>query len=213
MTLSFFSLDALKAFASETEVNCMYRANLCNTALDGARAKVLEVAGFSEIVPCYEVSECDGRYYLEGCNWVLRIIPTGEIFRVFEKSRGKFRLYMYEHYHGRDRGFEFKQVEPNLIGKATEKKLTAWIDFLHMERTARVDYANGAMARNRSFADKFRAKFPDAVFHTCADGWTDSFSFYWERFYIKYTARDNGTFCRTFDICYNALPTDEQILG
>lgn len=213
MTLSFFSLDALKAFATENEVRCMYRAELIDAAKKSKMVAALEVAGFSEIVPAYEVDVCDGCYYLEGCSWVLRIIPTGEIFRVFEKLRGKFRLYMYERCYVRSRGFEFKQQEPNLIGKATEKKLTAWIDYLHMERTALVNYANSAMAANRSFADRFRAKFPDAVFRTCGDGWTDSFSFYWERFYIKYTANDRGTFSRQFEVCHSALPTDEEILG
>lgn len=212
MTLSFFSLDTLQAFAAENNVNCMYRTNHLYDA-EKVKRSVLEVAGFSEIIPCYEVDLCDDCYYLESCTWVLRIVPSGEIFRIFEKSHGKFRLYMYERICCRDRGFTFDMAEPNLIGKATEKKLSAWIDYLHAERTARLDYANGAMARNRAFAARVLAKFPDARTAVCGDGWTESMSFDWERFSVKYTANENGAFYRNFQINYLALPADEEMLA
>ena len=152
--------------------------------------------------------------YIESAYWVLRIIPTGEIFRPWEKTRGMFCLFMHQPLRtNRDRDFRFDMEKPNLIGKATKKKLSAWIDYLHMERTARLDYVNGALCRNRCFVERFRAKFPEGTFRTDPDGWTSEFVFNWERFRVKYTAHENGKFSRHFDLRYDALPTDCEILG
>ena len=216
--LYFFSLESLQQFAKENEIYNQHHIRLPFIYSRGGDLSVLNVAGFSEVVPCYEVRLMDdnsGRYYIESDYYVLRIIPTGEIFRMREVSRGRFRLYMFERpsYIWRDRDFRYDGKEPNCIGKATEKKLTAWIDYLHLERTALTNYVNGNMCRNKTFADKVRAKFPTARFETAPDGWTSEILFEWSHFYVKFTARENGTFVRDMQIKYGALPSVEDMLA
>lgn len=217
-SLQFFSLEALQEFARDNKIFNDHYIRPCDEREHG-RLSVLEVAGYSEIVPYYEVRPMnDERYsdtwYIERSYWVLRIITTGEIFRPWEKTRGKFRLFMHEPLRtNRDSGFRFELEEPNYIGKATDKKLSAWIDYLHQERAARVNYVDEALRSNRCFADKFRAKFPNGTFRTDSEGWTSEFMFDWERFRVRYTAHEDGNFSRHFDLRYNALPTDGEILG
>jgi len=215
--LYFFGLESIKRFAEENEIYNPHYIRALDLG-ETARASVLNVPEFSEIVPCYEVrllDDSDSVYYVEAKYIVLRIIPTGEVFRIREVSRGKFRLYLFErpNIHWRDRYFRFDMQEPNLIGKATEKKISAWIDFLHLERTALVNYVNANMCRNVTFAERVRAKYPDAKFVTAPDGWTGEICFDWERFRVKYTAHENGEFSRQLDIRHLALPSNEEILG
>lgn len=208
----------MQEFARENKILNEHFIRPCD-ARERERLTALEVAGFSEAVPFYEVRPMDDdRYpdtmYIEREHWVLRIIPTGEIFRPWEKTRGKFRLFMHEPLRtniGRD--FLFTMEEPNLIGKATEKKLSAWIDYLHMERTACLEYVNCSLCRNRCFVERFRERFPEGTFRTDSEGWTSEFSFNWDRFRVRYTAHDNGKFSRHLDLRLDALPTDDEILG
>lgn len=215
--LYFFSLESVQRFAEENEIYNPHYLRALDLG-ETSRASVLNVPNFSEVVPCYEVrllDDSDSVYYVESRRIVLRIIPTREIFHIREVSRGKFRLYMFErpNIHWRSQYFRFDMQEPNLIGKATEKKISAWIDFLHLERTALMNYVNANMCRNVTFAERVRAKYPNAKFVTASDGWTSEISFDWERFRVKYTACENGEFTRQMDIRFLALPSNEEILG
>ena len=208
-TLSFFSLSSLQNFANENPVERMDRTEQARFHI---KPTALEVAGFSEVITAYDVEECDGKYYVQGAYNVLRIIPTGEVLR-YREERGKYRFWLFDYFLGRDKGFTFDMAQPNLVGKATEKKLTAWLDYLHMERTARTDYSNRVRCANKSFTDKVLAKFPTARVGREYDGWVSYIGFDWERFRVVYSACYNGTFCREFSVNPLALPTDEQILG
>lgn len=218
--LHFFSLESLQQFASENKIfNTHFVAPLCE--YDRQKYSVLEVEDFSELAPFYEVRPMDDEryadtYYVESHYWVLRIIPTGEVFRIIEPARGKFSLCMFDRTRlGRDTYFRFDEVErPNYIGKATQKKLSAWIDYLHLEHTARCNYVNSALCRNIAFVDRFKAKtFDFARYYTGADGWTSEFIIEWDRFTIKYTAHENGYFSRQVSLKYLCTPTDEEILA
>lgn len=216
---TFFSLESLQAFAQDHKFFNDHYIRPCDER-EYQRYSALEVPGFSEVIPFYDVRLMDdqeryaGVYYVEHSYWVLRIIHTGEVFRIWEKSRGKFRLFMHESVMScRDRDFCFDMQEPNLIGKATEKKLSAWVDYLHMERTALMNYLNGALCRNRTFVAKFREKFPAGTFRTDSEGWTSEFIIEWDRFRVKYSASESGKFSRHFDLRYDCLPTDDEIIG
>lgn len=213
----FFSLESLQQFASEHTIRNQHIIRPLDK-YEYERRAVLNVAGFSEVIPMYEIIPTElgkDEYVLEHMMWILRIIPTGELFRISEISRGKFRLFMFEYapIHWRDRDFHFDMQEPNLIGKATEKKISAWIDFLHLERTARANYVNANMCRNRAFAERVRAKYPSARFDTAPDGWTSEIRFDWDRFHVHYTAGENGNFYRHIDLRPSGIPTDEEILN
>ena len=216
--LYFFSLESLQQFAAENVIYNERFIRLPHICGKGGNHSVLEVTDFSEVVPCYEVRKMDdgsNRWYIDADYYVLRIIPTGELFRFSEVSRGKFRLHMFERpaISWRDRDFHFGKKEPNLISKATEKKLSDWIDYLHLERTALMDYVNGNMCRNKTFTERVREKFPFAHFETAGDGWTSEIRFEWSHFYITFTACKNGTFVRNMQIKYGSLPSVEDMLA
>lgn len=215
--LYFFSLESIQSFASENKIHNPHYIALPDS-YDRQRYSALEVAGFSEVIPCYEVYKSDDSrlldtYVVESRTWVLRIIPTGEILRIWEKSRGKFRFFLFDRFPtSRDRGFSFTEVEePNLIGKATDKKISAWVDYLHLERTALVNCVNSRVALNKAFTERVRAKFPDAVVRVDWDGWTTSIRFEWDKFRFEYTAMENGRFSRRVDVIYSAIPSDEEL--
>lgn len=184
----------------------------------------LEVEGFSRIVPCFVVSQnydnfqkkyLDEYYHSASC-WVLEIIPTGELFTFYEKVRNskRFGLNLFERFNSnRCRYFSFDREIPNYVGKATEKKLQEWIDYLHEKREAMTRYVENAMALNRSKVDAFKAKYPDGWFDTNADGWTSEFRIDFERLRIKYTAHEDGQFSRNAEVIYNRMPTEEELLA
>lgn len=216
-TLYFFSLESLQQFASENVIKNSHLIKL-PTSYIRVSLDVLSVVGFSEVVPCYEVRLSDdnsGAYWIDSSYFVLHIITSNEFLRFHEVSRGKFRFYLFERpsYLWRDTNFRFDMPEPNLIGKATEKKLQSWIDFLHMERTALINYVNGNMYRNKNFTERVRAKFPEAIFDTAPDGWTSLIRFEWLNFYVTLTAHENGSFSRDLYIRYSAVPDISAMLS
>ena len=184
----------------------------------------LEVEGFSRIVPCFVVRQNYDHfqkkyldeYYFDNSYWVLEIIPTGELFTFNERVRRskRFALHMHDRLRSdRCRFFTFSKEAPNAIGKATEKKLQEWIDFLHEERAAKQSYIDTAMKKNRDTADAFKAKYPDGYFDTLSDGWTSEFRIEFERLRIKYTAHEDGQFSRNAEVIYNRMPTEEELLS
>ena len=107
----------------------------------------------------------------------------------------------------------FEREIPNYVGKATEKKLQEWIDYLHEKREAMTRYVENAMALNRSKVEAFKQKYPDGWFNTGDDGWTSEFRIEFERLRIKYTAHENGQFSRNAEVIYNRMPTEEELLA
>ena len=216
-TLYFFSLDAVKAFAEENTLRNEFTLRPMDN-YEHHKRLVLEVADFSEVLPCYEVEPSvdeQGIYYLSARYFVLRIIPTGELFRMTEYKPNKWRLHLFEYAPAlRDNGFTFEMEMPNYIGKATEKKLTAWIDWLHLERTARVNWSNSVKARNSAFAERVRKAHPNARFYTSKqDGWCGEIHLDWDRFHVHYESLDDGSFHKRVDLRYQCIPTDDEILG
>ena len=218
----FTSIEDVRAFASEVKFNNPDSIRM--PWMDKSKYVGLEVEGFSRIVPCFEVRQnwdhfqekYLDEYYYDNSYWVLEIIPTGELFTFYEKMRNskRFGLSMHERFYSdRCKYFSFDKEIPNYVGKATEKKLQEWIDYLHEKREAMTRYVENATALNRSKVEAFKAKYPDGYFNTLSDGWTSDFLIEFERLRIKYTAHENGQFSRNAEVIFNRMPTEEELLS
>lgn len=218
----FTSIEDVRAFASGVKFNNPDSIRM--PWMDKSKYVGLEVDGFSRIVPCFVVrqnwdhfrKEYLDEYYYDNSYWILEIIPTGELFTFYEKMRNskRFGLSMHERFpFDRCKYFFFDREIPNYVGKATEKKLQEWIDYLHEKREAMTRYVENAMALNRSKVEAFKQKYPDGWFNTGDDGWTSEFRIEFERLRIKYTAHENGQFSRNAEVIYNRMPTEEELLA
>ena len=218
----FTSIEDVRAFASEVKFNNPDSIRM--PWMDKSKYVGLEVEGFSRIVPCFEVRQnwdhfqekYLDEYYYDNSYWVLEIIPTGELFTFYEKMRNskRFGLSMHERFYSdRCKYFSFDKEIPTYVGKATEKKLQEWIDYLHEKREAMTRYVENATALNRSKVEAFKAKYPDGYFNTLSDGWTSDFLIEFERLRIKYTAHENGQFSRNAEVIFNRMPTEEELLS
>lgn len=178
------------------------------------------IEGYSKVVQFFKFERYFDDYtkkmsnwYFESCGCGIKILATGEIFRPFEVKHNKFALHLFKHEilnHAQD--FRYEEPEPNLIGVPTIKKIDAWISYIHMKETARIDYNNYAILRNKTFADKFKAKYPNANYRTMADGWVSSFVIEYGAFYFKYTSGADGRFYREVSLIHKNVPTDEELL-
>ena len=218
----FTSIEDVRAFASEVKFNNPDSIRM--PWMDKSKYVGLEVEGFSRIVPCFEVRQNWNHfqekyldeYYYDNSYWVLEIIPTGELFTFYEKmcNSKRFGLSMHKRFDcDRCKYFSFDREIPNYVGKATEKKLQEWINYLHEKREAMTRYVDNAMALNRSKVEAFKAKYPDGYFNTLSDGWTSEFRIEFERLRIKYTAHENGQFSRNAEVIFNRMPTEEELLA
>lgn len=174
--------------------------------------KVVQVYRFKKYIDGAS-GELSQYYFTSDCHAILMLV-TGEILRPFERKRNKFALYPLEQQmlnHVQD--FNYEEPEPNLIGVPTIKKIDAWISYIHMKETARINYNNAAILRNKTFADKFKAKYPNVNYRTLSDGWVSSFTIEYGAFYFKYTSGTNGQFYREVSIIYKNVPTDEELLA
>lgn len=218
----FTSMEDVQAFAQSVKFN--NPGSIRMPWMDKSKYVGLEVEGFSRIVPCFEVRQTYDHfqekyldeYYYDASYWLLEIIPTGELFTFYEKVRNskRFGLSMHKRFDcDRCKYFSFEREIPNYVGKATEKKLQEWIDYLHEKREAMMRYVDNAMALNRSKVEAFKAKYPDGYFNTLSDGWTSEFRIEFERLRIKYTAHENGQFSRNAEVIFNRMPTEEELLS
>ena len=218
----FTSMEDVQAFAQTVKFNNIDRVRMPWTPKSDYAG--LEVEGFSRIVPCFAVRQVYDsfqrkyldEYYYDNSYWVLEIISTGELFTFHERVRRskRFALHMHDRLSSdRCRYFTFSKEAPNAIGKATEKKLQEWIDFLHEERAAKQSYIDTAMKKNRETVDAFKAKYPEGYFRTGDDGWTDEFVIRFERLRIKFVACEEGGFTRNIDVPYDCYPTTEELLS
>ena len=218
----FTSMEDVQAFAQT--VNFTNLSSVRMPWMPKSDFAGLEVEGFSRIVPCFVVRQNYDHfqqkfldeYYYDASYWVLEIIPTGELFTFYEGVRRskRFKLCMHNRLHSDKCGyFRFEREQPNAIGKATEKKLKEWIDFLHEERDAKTRYLNEAMQENVKVVNAFKAKYPTGDFRTDKDGWTSEFTIRFERLRIKFTAHDDGGFSRSIDVPYDCYPTTAELLS
>ena len=218
----FTSMEDVQAFAQSVKFNNPNSIRL--PWMSKSDFAGLEVEGFSRIVPCFVVRQSYDHfqkayldeYYYDASYWLLEIIPTGELFSFYERVRRskRFALQMHDRPSSdRCRYFTFSKEAPNAIGKATEKKLQEWIDFLHEERAAKQSYIDTAMKKNRETVEAFKVKYPEGYFRTGDDGWTSEFTIRFERLRIKFIACEDGGFTRNVDVPYDCYPTTEELLS
>ena len=218
----FTSMEDVQAFAQTVKFNNIDSVRM--PWMPKSDFVGLEVEGFSRIVPCFVIRQNYDHfqkmyldeYYYDASYWVLEIISTGELFTFHERVRRSKRFELQIHNglrSDRCRYYKSDKECPNAVGKATEKKLREWIDYLHEERDAKQAYLDNALAKNRSTVDAFRAKFPDGRYVTQADGWTTSFTIRFERLRIEFSAFEDGDFSRKIDVPYECYPTTEELLS
>lgn len=218
----FTSMEDVQAFAQSVKFNNPNSIRM--PWMPKSDFAGLEVEGFSRIVPCFVVRQTYDHfqkayldeYYYDASYWVLEIISTGELFTFHERVRRskRFALSMHDRLNSdRCRYFTPSKEAPYAIGKATEKKLQEWIDYLHECRAEKELYISGAMEMNRRTVEAFKEKYPEGVFRTLADGWTSEFTIRFERLRIKFTAHENGDFSRNIDVPYECYPTTEELLS
>lgn len=191
------------------------------------QVSVLEVPGFAEIVEQFEFRHYDmsterswGRdepdYWAleDGSEYVLRIIPTGEILRFWcpDNSGKRFALELRDRQMGPCRDFKFTEEQPQYIGKATEKKIQAWIDYQHRKREAETNYMAEARVRNAQLRATILKRFPNARLSEHG-GWL--VECWYSEGVLDYhvTACEDGGFTRDYKVNYNMVPSVKDQLG
>ena len=216
----FFDLESATEFAKAN--NTYNLPQICGWEENGKeKLQMFNIEGYSHVVRAfcfaefYDASTNKPYWSYEGYSFVIQIIETGQclVARDIRNSSGKYHLFLLNpQYHERDGGFKFDEQEPNHIGKANQKKLQQWVDYLNRKEIARLEFANTALQANIDFASKFKAKYPMGRYNTKADGWTSEFTIEVDVFRFKYTAYDDGRFGRDVDFIYSKLPSNEDLL-
>lgn len=189
--------------------------------------ETLAVPGFSEIVEqfgfeLYDYSE-ERSYGItrEDCwvlgddtSYVLRIIPTVEILRIWapDNSGKRFGLSLQQRQLGACRDFTFSEERPQYIGKATEKKIQAWLDYLHREREAETNYMAEARVKNAQLRAAILKRFPNAQLRE-DNGWL--VEAWYKEGVLDYhvTATEAGGFTRSYRVDSNKVPSAKDQLG
>lgn len=186
----------------------------------------LVVPGFSEIVERFEFRHADnseerarGRnesdyWYVEGSSYAVRIIPTGEILRYWcpENSAKRFALELEDRQIGPCQDFKFQDEQPPYIGKATEKKIQAWIDYQHRKREAETNYMAEARVKNAQLRAAVLKRFPNAKLRE-HDGWLSECWYSEGVLNYHVTACEDGGFTRSYTVDYNKVPSAKNQLG
>lgn len=187
----------------------------------------LVVPGFTEVVEVFEFVFYDnseerkcGRddkdyWSTETGIYMLQIIPTGEVLRVWapENSWKRCGFSLLERYHGATRDFTFSEERPQYVGTATKKKIQAWLDYLHRERQAEINYVADARAKNAQLRAAILKRFPDARLNEGPNGWL--VECWYSEGVLDYhvTARENGGFTRSYSVDYRKVPSAKDQLG
>lgn len=179
------------------------------------------IEGYSKLVKVYRfVRYIDvftrelSPWYFENQCVALQILATGELFRFWQDKSRRYELLLFDPAPlNHVQNFRYEEPKPSLIGSATIKKIDAWVSYLHMKETARHNHNNAAILRNKVFADKFRAKFPEVKFREMKDGWVSYFTIKKDAFYFTYTSDNDGVFSRQVSLIYKNVPTDEELLS
>lgn len=187
----------------------------------------LVVPGFTEVVEVFEFvlndnseeRKCgrnDKDYWsTETGIYMLQIIPTGEVLRVWspENSWKRCGFSLLERSYLPSRNFEFDEERPPYVGTATQKKIEAWRDYLHRERQALVDYNANARAKNAQLRAAILKRFPDAKLIEGPNGWL--LEAWYDEGVLTYhvTACENGGFTRSYNVDYKKVPSSKDQLG
>lgn len=108
-----------------------------------------------EVVELYSVSFYDGQYYPEHAT--VHIIYEGYIMRPYCRYNEKSFMF-FNTYDRADNltDYQNKNKRPQKIGKATPKKLQAWVDYLKNEKTERDAYKKSIDEKIENFLKTVR---------------------------------------------------------
>ena len=193
-------------------------------SLDALKAAFV-IDGVSELADLYTFStgygnkfngEPDTYWCFEGFEPAVRLLKTGQVATPYRENRNKgFGLFMLhgERTDGRLSGFEFDGARPDFIGKGSERKVTAWFDYLNAEDNAKKEFVETAYKRNREFLEKVQAKFPKAkVWVNESDGWCRQIQFSAGYVLFIFEAADDGRFYKQTRVDALTLPSTEELL-
>lgn len=219
MTQYVFGHEDAREFIKKNNVFMRYA--LKDTKVDSAFDK-FNIKDYCEVGPVFMFMEfVDAgtnlkKWHYQGESVGIKILATGEIFKLWSNSLGKNRLYrLFPCNHTSTKYsklFEYDEKEPRRIASPTKKKIEAWVDYWHLYCTAERDFANTVKYRNKAFADKFKNKYPDATFWEEKDGWVSRFRIIIGTLDFRYAALDNGSFTRRVLVYDKNVPSTEELL-
>ena len=219
MTKYIFGYEGVREFVKEHNVFMRYAVK--STKVDSAFDK-FNIEDYCEVGPVFIFMEfVDAgtnlkKWYYQGEGVGIKILATGEVFKLWNNSLGSKRLYRLfpcDHQHPkRAKLFEYGEKEPRRIAAPTKKKIEAWVDYWHLYCTAEKDFANSVKYKNKAFADKFKDKYEGATFWEDEDGWVSRFRLIIGSLDFRYAALDNGSFVRKVLVYDKNVPTTEELL-
>ena len=219
MTKHIFGYEDAREFIKEHGVFMRY--GIKNTKVDSAFDK-FNIEDYCEVGPVFIFMEfVDAgtnlkKWHYQGEAVGIKILATGEIFKLWSNSLGKNRLYRLYPCNRttpkHSKLFEYGEKEPRRIASPTKKKIEAWVDYWHLYCTAERDFANSVKYRNKAFADKFKDKYEGATFWEEEDGWVSRFRLIIGSLDFRYAALDNGSFVRKVLVYDKNVPSTEELL-
>lgn len=219
MTKNIFGYEDAREFIKEHDVFMRY--GIKNARVDSAFDK-FNIEDYCEVGPVFIFTEfVDAgtnlkKWHYQGETVGIKILATGEVFKLWSNSLGKNRLYRLYPCNltstKHSKLFEYGEKEPRRIASPTKKKIDAWVDYWHLYCTAERDFANSVKYRNKAFADKFKNKYPEATFWEEEDGWVSRFRIIIGALDFRYAALDNGSFTRKVLVYDKNVPSTEELL-
>lgn len=219
MTKYIFGYEGVREFVKEHNVFMRYAVK--STKVDSAFDK-FNIEDYCEVGPVFMFMEfVDAgtnlkKWYYQGEGVGIKILATGEVFKLWSNSLGSKRLYRLfpcDHQHPkRAKLFEYGEKEPRRVSVPTKKKIEAWVDYWHLYCTAEKNYANSAKYRNKAFANKFKDKYEGATFWEEEGGWVSRFRLIIGSLDFRYAALDNGSFVRKVLVYDKNVPSTEELL-
>lgn len=148
-------MRTMNLFASELQ-NYGLTTDDFNPACNPEIEKVSSVFGkLCEVVELYSISFYDGKYYPEHAT--VHVIYDGYIMRPYCRYNEKSFVF-FNTYERADNLTDYKNTNhrPQRIGKATPKKLQAWVDYLKNEKAERDSYKDSIDEKIESFLETVR---------------------------------------------------------
>lgn len=123
------------------------------------RPDALEVPGVSELVHvCYFVAIDSRTLALEHAGYWL--VFNNQLMRPYHCKQGepyRFFLPCEMNYNEKSKNFKYEIEEPQRVGKATQKKLKAWNDYLNNKEKAKQEYIANAHKIEDDFFQRLEA--------------------------------------------------------
>lgn len=213
----FLTYQEAEQFAKERQIS---RAPI-NPGPIPENLEMFNIEGYSRAVYAFYFQQY---IYHEANVWeyvaaipAVQLVETGKVFRIVTQMSYrpiKYCLFEFPPINiRRCLNYEPPINRPKYIGKVTKSKIQAWVDYVEQVNNMKRDYVEKALQANIDFVERFKAKYPAGDYNTQDDGWTSEFEIKVDAYRIHYSALEDGSFHRNFDLDYWKLPTNEDLLG